>query len=315
MRSARRAGLAYTAAVLAAIATFVLTTAAAATAADSSATQQVTPDRWTRKVCREVSTWLKARADVDARSLETLSVLSDGSMNAKAAKTRLSRANAAGVEASDEFTQQVKAAGTPNVDGGKQIARSYLATLTDYADAYKQARKELARAQTSNREQFAATAQQINSTLTTDVAAIGVDPVEELRPTPELAAGISASCGDVASYLMSKIDAPCQAVLTTTRHLADVDTQQDTAPDTPEGAAPFEEEERAFRQLQGEFAGCNIPAVPASCRKPFEDSQHLADLWNQFFAAPVDSPQEESLEAELNRQYDVLRTDLQVMCH
>jgi hypothetical protein len=113
---------------------------------------------------------------------------------------------------------------------------------------------------------------------------------------------------------MSKIDAPCQAVLTTTRHLADVDTQQDIAPDTPEGAAPFEEEDRAVRQLQGEFAGCNIPAVPASRRKPFEDSQHLADLWNQFFEAPVDSPQEESLEAELNRQYDVLRTDLQVMC-
>lgn len=314
MRSARRAGLAYPVAVLAAVATFVLTTSAAAAAADSSTSQLATPDRWTRKVCREVSTWLKARGEVDARSLETLGALSGGSLSAKAAKTRLSRASAEGVEASDEFTKEVKSAGTPNVDGGKQVARSYLATLTDYGDAYKQARKDLARAKTPNREQFAATAQQINSTLTADVAAIGADPVEELRPTPELAAGISASCGDVASYLMNKVDAPCQAVLTTTRHLADVDTQQDTAPDTPEGTAPFDEEERAFGQLQGEFPGCNIPAVPAPCRKPFEDSQHLADLWNQFFAAPLDSPQEESLEVELNRQYDALRSDLQGMC-
>jgi hypothetical protein len=314
MRSARRAGLAYPVAVLAALATVVLTTSAAATAADSSATQPITPDRWTRTVCREVSTWLKARSDVDARSLESLGALSGGSLSAKAAKTRLSRASAEGVEATDRFIKEVKEAGAPSVQGGKQVARSYLATLGDYGGAYEQADKDLARAKTPNREQFTTTAQEINATLVAGVAAVGVDPVEELRPVPELAAGISASCGDVASYLMGKVDAPCQAVLTTTRHLADVDKQQDTAPDTPEGAAPFDEEERAFGQLQGQFAGCNIPAVPAPCRKPFEDSQHLADLWNQFFASPVGSPQEESLEVELNRQYDLLRTDLQVMC-
>jgi hypothetical protein len=314
MSSTRRSRLAYPVALLAATATSILTTSAAGTAAGSSATQPVTPDRWTRTVCREVATWLKARSDVDTRSSEALGALSSGSLSAKAAKTRLSRAGAEGVEATDEFIREVKEAGTPNVQGGKQVARSYLATLADYGDAYNQERKDLRRAKTTNTEEFVATAQEINGTLVADLAAVGVDPVEELRVVPELAAGISASCGDVASYLMGKIDAPCQAVLTTARHLADVDAQQDTAPDTPEGDALFDEEERAFRQLQGEFAGCNIPAVPAPCRKPFEDSQHLADLWNQFFAAPIDSPQEETLETELNRQYDVLRSELQVMC-
>jgi hypothetical protein len=311
MRSANRKTLPV---ALAAAAMFFLTTSAAAWAAGSSA-QPVTPDRWTRSVCREVSTWMKTRGEVDARYVEILGALSSGSLGAKAAKTRLSRAIEQGVDASDGFTKAVRAAGTPNVDGGTQVARSYRTTLADNADAYKQARNDLARAKTSNREHFAATAQEINSTLTADLAAIGVDPVEELRPVPELAAGISASCADVASYLMAKIDAPCQAVLSTARHLADVDNQQDPAPiDSPELDALLVEEERAFGQLQGEFGGCNIPAIPAPCRKPFEDSQQLASLWNQFFNAPVDSPQEAAAETELNRQYDVLRSDLQVMC-
>jgi hypothetical protein len=315
MRSAHTTRLAYPVAVLVAIASFLLASPAVATTAQESATQPVTPDRWTRSVCREVSTWLKARGDVDARSVATLGELSGGSLRAKAAKARLSRASNEGAEASDEFIKEVKAAGTPNVDGGKQIARTYLRTLADYSDAYKQARKDLARAKTTNVEQFTTTAQEINGTLAADLAAVGVDPVEELRVVPELATGISASCGDVASYLMGTIAAPCQAVLTTTRRLADIDSQQDAAPiDSPQLDALLEEEDRTFIQLRDESAACNVPAVPTPCRKPFEDSQQLANLWNQFISAPFDSPQEDAALTELDRQYDVLRSDLQVMC-
>lgn len=284
-------------------------------AADAAATEQVTPDRWTRSVCREVSTWLKTRGEVDARFLETLGGLSDGSLSAKAAKTRLSRVTTQGVEATDRFIKEVKEARTPSVEGGKQVARSYLTTLADYSDAYKQARKDLARAKTKNTEQFTTTAQQINGTLAAELASIGLDPVEELRPVPELAAGISASCGDVASYLMTKIDPGCQDVLTTARHAADVDSQEDTVPvESPQFDQLLEDEERTLGQLETELGACNVAAVPAPCRRPFEDSQQLPRLWNEFIASPLDSPQEEALEAELNRQYDAFRSDIQSMC-
>ena len=295
---------------------FVAVAPAGALEMDESAAEQVTPERWTRSVCREVSTWLKARGDVDTRFAETLSGLSGGTLSAKAAKTRLSRATAEGVAASDSFAKEVKAAGTPKVDGGKQVARAYVKTLADYGDVYKQARTDFARAKTANKERFITTAQEINGTLAADLAAVGIDPVEDLRAVPELALGITASCGDVASFLMTKIDQPCQAALTTARHLSDINTQGEGVPlDSPQFEALGQELLRTFSQLQNEVGGtCNVSSVIAPCRRPFEDAQHTVELWKQFPTTDPASPQGEALVNELTRQFEVLRTDLQSMC-
>jgi hypothetical protein len=314
MRPIRRAlGRLSVAAVLAAATVFV---AAAPAHASTSPTRPVTPDRWTRSVCQDISTWLKARGEAETRMVEALGGAGSAALSPKAAKARLTRAISQGADATDRFIKDVKAAGTPQVNNGKPVVSGYLQTLGDYGKAYKEARAALARAKTRDKQQFATTAQQVNSTLAGDLAAVGVDPVEELRAVPELAAGISASCGDVAAYLTAKIEAPCQAALNTARHLSDVDAQLEaTSEEAPQGGALFDEEDRTMGQLRNDLGGCNVPGIPAPCRKPFETAQGLPDLWNQFIDSAVDSPQEQALIDELTRQFGVLRSDMQAMCH
>jgi hypothetical protein len=201
------------------------------------------------------------------------------------------------------------------VNGGKQLAGAFVRTLTQYGDAYEQARTALTKAKPAETQQFSATAPAINNTLAGDLAAVGIDPVEELRAVPEIAVAITASCGDVSAFLNARIEPRCQAALTTARHLADVDSQEAPLPeDSPQLQALVDEELRAHSQLQGELGGCNVAGVPGPCRKPFETSRHLSEVWNQFQASVVDSPQEQSLYDELTRTYDALRSDLAAMC-
>jgi hypothetical protein len=274
-----------------------------------------TPDRWTRLVCRDVSTWLKARGEAEMGTAQVLGALSAGDVSAKSAKAGLTRASDRAVKATDELVDDVKAAGAPNVNGGKQVARAYVRTLSQYGDAYEQARTALTRSGSADGQQFAAEALEINGALAGDLAAVGIDPVEELRAVPEIAAAITASCGDVASYLGAKVEQPCQSVLSTARHLGDVDSQEGPLPeDSPQLQALVDEEFQAFGQLQNGLGRCNVAGVPAPCRKPFDTARHLSEVWNQFQASVVDSPQEQALYDELTRTYDALRSDLGAMC-
>jgi len=274
-----------------------------------------TPDRWTRLVCRDVSTWLKARGEAETTTAEILGSLSTGGVTAKSAKARLVRENDQAARATDELVDNVKAAGTPTVSGGRQLARAYIRTLTQYGDAYELARTAFTKTGSADSRQFAAKASEINGALAGDLAAVGLDPVEELRAVPEIAAAITASCGDVASYLGARFEPPCQSVLSTARHLADVDSQEGPLPEDSTQLQPLVDEEfRSFGQLQNEFGGCNVAGAPAPCRKPFETARHLSEVWNQFQASVVDSPQEQALYDELTRTYDALRNDLGAMC-
>jgi hypothetical protein len=287
----------------------------AAPAATAYSARPVSADRWTRSVCQDIGTWLKARGNTETAAVEALGGLQSGALKPKAAKARLDRAIGQGAEATDRLVKDVKSAGTPQMNNGKQVASAYVQTLGDYAKAYKDTRTTLTRAKTRDSAQFVATAQQVNGTLVGDLNAVGVDPVEELRAVPELAAGITAACGDVAAYLTAKIDGPCQTALTTARHAADVDTQEDTVPtDAPQAGALLDDEEQTLGQLQNELGACNVPGVPAPCRKPFEDAQQFKPLWDQIFATSASTPQTEAAENELNRQYDIFRSDVPVMC-
>jgi hypothetical protein len=274
-----------------------------------------TPDRWTRLVCRDVSTWLKARGEAETGTVQALGALKAGDVNPKTAKTGLMRANDRAVRATDEVVDDVRGAGTPNVNGGKQVVGAYVRTLRQYGDAYERAHTAFTKAGTADRQQFSAEAQEIDGALEADLAAVGVDPVEELRAVPELAAAITSSCGDVATYLGVKVEPPCQAVLTTARYLTEVDAQEAPLPDdSPQLDSLVDEELRAFGQLQTEFGGCNVAGVPAPCQKPFETARRLAEVWNQYWAAALDSPEEQALYDELIRTYDALRNDLAAMC-
>jgi hypothetical protein len=287
----------------------------AAPAALAYSARPISADRWTRSVCQDLSKWLKARGDADTASIEALGALQSGAVKPKVAKARLDRAIGQGADATDRLVKDVKATGTPQVNNGKQVASAYVQTLNDYGKAYARARTALARTKTRDNQQLAATAQQVNSTLAGDLNAVGVDPVEELRAVPELAVGITAACGDVATYLTAKIDGPCQTALATARHAADVDNQEDTVPDTsPQAEALLDDEERTLAQLQNELGACNLPGVPAPCRKPFETAQQLKPLWDQIFATSESTPQTQAAENELNRQYDIFRSDVPAMC-
>jgi hypothetical protein len=302
----------YSAAVIVAATTVYV----AAPAATASPARPVTPDRWTRSVCENVSMWLKARGEAETAALEALGGLDSGALKPKAAKARLARAITRGGEATDRLVKDVKAAGTPQVTNGTQVASGYAQTLGDYGKAYAKGRTALARAKTRDKQQLATTAQQVNSTLAGDLNAVGVDPVEELRAVPELATGITAACGDVAAYLMAKVDPPCQTALSTARHAADVDSQVIATPeDAPGGQALFDEEDRSITQLRNDLAACNVPAIPTACRKPFQTAQGIPDLWNQFVESASGSAQEQALDDELVRQFNGLRTDLTAMCH
>jgi hypothetical protein len=293
------------------MAVLVLVSPAAEVHAAESRARPVTPDRWMRSVFREVSTWLTTRGEVEARISETLGALA-GDLRAQRAKTRLTRATARGVDASDRLVNEVKSVGTPNINGGKQIESGFLKALSAYGHAYKQARAEFIREKTPDKQQFAIAAQQINGRL---VPKVSTDPMEGLRGVPELAVVINGYCGDVASYLAAKIDPSCRVALDTTQHLVDVENQYGATPgDSPDGDALLVEEDRVLGQLRTQLGGCNVAGLPGPCRKVFETAQHLADVDNQAVQSAEGSAQSQALYDELARQFDVLRSDVTAVC-
>ena len=297
--------------VLTAVTAFVVAAPVAAARPATFPARPVTADRWTRSVCRDVSTWLQARGEIETRITETLGALS-GDLRGVVAKARLTRATARGIEASNRLFNDVKAAGTPNVNGGEQLTSAYLKTLRGYSDAYSQARSEFAQTKTKDKQQFAIAVQQINGTLVPKVA---TDPVEGLRATPELVAGINGYCGDIATYLAAKIDPSCSAVLDTTRQLVDVDNRVLALPgDATESDSLSGDEERLFGQLRNQLGACNVAGVPGACQKLFDSARRLADVDSQFVASPVGSAQEQSLADQEARQFDIVRSDVAAVC-
>jgi hypothetical protein len=282
-----------------------------------SSAKPVPADRWTGSVCGAVSTWLKAKGDVETRVSETLGDLAAGDVRAKAAQTRVARANARAVAATDRLMSEVRSAGTPSVTRGKQLASGYLKTLADYRDAYTHASNTLADASTRDRQQFLTTTAQINGTLAADLAEIGTDPIEELRALPELAPTINASCGDVAAYLVANIDPACRTTLDTTQRLPDLMSQYLAAtPNSPQEISLFDQmDQLVFGQFRPQLAACNGNGLPGACRPVFQTSQHLAEVWNQFGNSTEGSALEQAQKAELTRTADTLRSDLQAVCH
>jgi hypothetical protein len=292
-----------------------LTPTAGAVALEASA-KPVPADRWTGSVCGAVSTWLKAKGDVEARVSETLGDLGAGDVRAKAAQTRLTRANARAVAATDRLIDEVRSAGTPSVNGGKQLASDYLKTLSEYRDAYKHAGAALADAKTGDTQQFLTAAQQVNGDLAGDLAEVGTDPIEELRAVPDLTPTITAVCGDVASYLVAKIDPACRTTLDTTQRLPDLTSQYlAAAPNSPQESSLFDQmDQLVFGQFRPQLAACNVNGLPGSCRRVFQTSLHLAEAWNLFVNSEEGSPLERAQKDDVTRTGDALRGDLQGVC-
>jgi len=279
----------------------LLTSASVSLAASGAST--VTPERWIRSVCRDTSTWLDAREAARKRVETVTADLAAGDQTAKAAAKRLTQAHAQAAKATGKLIDEVKAVGTPKLDGGKGVTKQYQGRLAEYQNAYTRAGHDLAGEPTKDDAEFAAAAQEIHATLTADLTEIGGDPLEDLRAVEELATGIAASCGDVDVYLGATVDtAGCTAALATAREYAGLIVQANAAPvGSPEESALFTQIDALIPRWRTELGGCNNAAVLGPCKPTLDTAQALVTAEATFLAAPVDSPEEQAALDELNR--------------
>ena len=268
-------------------------------AASPSAT--VTPERWTRTVCGGVSTWLDQRAATAAQVQAVLVDLAGGKVSTKVAKKRLDAAFAEGAAASATLLKSVKAAGTPKITDGKTVASQYVATLSGYANAYKTAATTFAQDATTNTEEISAAAQQVQAKIASDVAIVGVDPIEDLRPVTELATSLSAACTAVETYLAKSIDAPCRTAVDSIQTVLDAEARfEGTAQGSPEEDAANTAWLDASHALRSTIGGCNVPgSVSLGCRTVLQTALGYVDAVNRFEDSPADSPEEATANTDM----------------
>jgi hypothetical protein len=266
----------------------------AATVSPAAAKTAVNPDRWTRSVCHDVSSWLDQRTAMGTQVQAVLGDLAAGKVSAKAAKKRLAQAYAKGAAASAALLKSVKAAGTPKVTNGKTVASQYVETLSGYANADKTAATTFAKDKATSGEEIAAAAQQVNTKLASDVAVVGTDPIEDLRPVTELATSLAAACTAVETYLVKSIDAPCRAAVDSVQTVLDAETRfQATAEGSPEEEAANTAFMDASHNLRSTLGGCNVPGVASGgCRTVLQTAQGFVDAENRFETTAVGSPEE-----------------------
>ena len=279
-------------------------------AASPSAT--VSPERWTRSVCGGVSSWLDQRTATATQVQAVLADIAAGKVSAKATKKRLAQAYAKGAAASAALLKSVKAAGTPKVTNGKTVASQYVETLSGYANAYKTAATTFAKDKATSGEAIAAAAQQVNTKLESDVAIVGTDPIEDLRPVAELASSLAAACTAVETYLVKSIDAPCRTAVDSVQTVLDTENRfEATAQGSPEEEAANTAFMDASHNLRSTLGGCNVPAVVSgACRTVLQTAQGFVDAENRFETTAVDSPEEATANNDMTTTLTQLPTQI-----
>ena len=260
----------------------------------ASPSAAVTPERWTRSVCGGVSSWLEQRTAMATQVQAVLADIAAGKVSAKAQKKRLAQVYAKGAAASAALLKSVKAAGTPKVTNGKTVASQYVETLSGYASAYKTAATTFVKDKATSGEAIAAAAQQVNTKLESDVAVVGMDPIEDLRPVAELATSLAAACTAVETYLVKTIDAPCRAAVDSMQTVVDAENRfEATAQGSPEEEAANTAFLDASHSLRSTLGGCNIPGVASGgCRTVLQTAEGFVDAEIRFETTAVDSPEE-----------------------
>ena len=161
--------------------------------AGAAAAKPVSVDRWIRGVCRETSDWMDARVAAQGRVAEVTADLTAGEVTDKKAGKQLAAAYASASADTQQAIDAIRAAGTPKVTGGKAISTAYQARLAEYQRAYDTAREGISGAAKSGATALATAAAAIETTLTSDLAVVGGDPLEELRVDEAMSGPIAAS--------------------------------------------------------------------------------------------------------------------------
>lgn len=129
------------------------------------------PEAWAGQVCDALLPW-RARIDqLNARTKEQMAAATTPAQT----QANLLELLAGGEAASETARAAVVAAGTPDVDGGAEVAGSFAASLTQVRDAYAHARVDVAALSTGDPGTFYSGVVSVMTTLNAEYARSGLD--------------------------------------------------------------------------------------------------------------------------------------------
>jgi hypothetical protein len=178
------------AAILVALATMAIL----AGCGGSSGGSGVSAATYVKSICGAVGPFEK---DVAARSsaLSNLSSLSNASQGKKALQGFLT----ALVSDTDQAVSKLKAAGTPNVKNGKQIAASLVKAFGQLKAAMQKAQSSAGSLPTSSADAFKSAAQGLGTSVQTSMSSIGSSLSTLKSPELEKAAAKDPTCKSLSS--------------------------------------------------------------------------------------------------------------------
>ena len=164
----------------------------------AAAAKQVTPQRYVRTVCSALSDWVNETLATDAGVSDTIQALANDAMQATAAKLKAVVLTSRAVKASDVLIEKTQSIGTPNMEGGAQLAKAHLAVLTDLRGEYVTLAKRTAKLKTVNATTLTNELRGLNTQAGDEFFAIG-DPLETLQADATLQPIIDSEgeCGSV----------------------------------------------------------------------------------------------------------------------
>ena len=146
----------------------------------AAAANRATPQRYVRTVCSALSDWIDETLVTDAGVSDTIDALADDTMKATKAKLKAVALTSRAVKASDALIEKTESIGTPNMEGGAQLAEAHLAVLTDLRGEYVALAKGTAKLKTVNATTLANDLRGLDTQATDEFFAIG-HPLETLQ--------------------------------------------------------------------------------------------------------------------------------------
>jgi hypothetical protein len=129
------------------------------------------PDEWAGRVCAALKPWRSEIENLNATAQREVSAAGTPTQ----VRTELLRLLDGGRSATESARASVAAAGTPDVDGGAEVAGRFVGALAGTRDAYARARTDLEALPTADSKTFYDGVVAVMTRLTQDYARSGVD--------------------------------------------------------------------------------------------------------------------------------------------
>ena len=173
--------------------------------AAAAASKQATPQRYVRGVCGALTTWIEETVGSDEDMWETVDALADDTMKVTKAKAKAVALASSAVRATDALIEKTKSIGTPNIEGGAQLAEDHLAVLSEIRGEYASLATATTKVKAANAASLANDLRALATEASTEFYAIG-NPLETLQADATLEPIIDSEgeCGAVVdSYAVN----------------------------------------------------------------------------------------------------------------